>query len=156
MTCSTLIDQAVDAFIAAISSTPEVTGVYEDRTQAFTHADAPAIEVSLREATTDVTGDNHPARSVLKTTLLVELAVYTRNSIDAEGVETSARQQASPIWAEAHARLMADPSLGDLAMRVRWRRSSWRKDGGDAAAGWASHTYEITLALREQNLLAPQ
>ena len=80
----TLIDQVVDAFIAAVSTTPGVTGVYEDRQQAYTHNEAPAIEVSLREATGDVLGDDHPARSVIKTTLLIELAIYTRSAIHAD------------------------------------------------------------------------
>ena len=153
---TTLIDQAVDAFIAAIAPTPGVTGVYEDRQQAYTHSEAPAIEVSLRDAGADVLGDNHPARSMLKTTLQLELAIYTRSAIRADGTEASARSLAGPIWAAAHAQLMADPSLGGLALRVRWRRSTWRKEAADGTAGWASHTYEITLAMREHNLQAPQ
>jgi hypothetical protein len=155
MSTNTLIDQAVDAFIAAVSTTPGVTGVYEDRQQAYEHADAPAIEISLRDATGDVLGDDHPARSVLKTTLLIELAIYTRSAIREDGTEATARSLASPIWLEAHKRLMADPSLGNLALRIRWQRSTWRKEASDGTAGWASHTYEVFLAMREHNLLAP-
>lgn len=155
MTSTTSIDTAIDAFIAAIAPTTGVTGVYEDRTQAYTHDDAPAINVSLTDAAADVLGDQHPARSILRTTVQLDLAIYTRSAIDASGQETSARHLASAIWARAHARLMADPSLGGKALRVRWRRSSWRKESADGAAGWATHTYEITLAMREQDLLAP-
>lgn len=153
---STLIDQAFSAFIAAITPTPGVTGVYEDRSQAYDQADAPAINVTLSEATAETLGDQHPARSVLRTTVQVELAVYTRSAINAAGQEVSARQLAAPIWAGAHALLMADPSLGGKALRVRWRRSNWRKESADGTAGWATHTYELTLAMREQNLLSPQ
>lgn len=156
---TTLIDQAVDAIIAAVTGPSLIdglTGVYEDRQQAYTEADAPAIEVSLREAVSDVLGDNHPARSVLKVTLQIELAIYTRSAIHADGTEASARSMASPIWAAAHARLMADPSLGGLAVRIRWVRCTWRKEAADGTAGWASHIYEVTLAMRENNLLAPQ
>ena len=151
----TLIDQVVDAFIAAVSTTPGVTGVYEDRQQAYTHNEAPAIEVSLREATGDVLGDDHPARSVIKTTLLIELAIYTRSAIRADGTESTTRSLASPIWLAAHSRLMTDPSLGGLASRIRWQRSAWRKEAADGTTGWASHTYEVFLAMREHNLLAP-
>ncbi len=158
MTATTLIDQALDAFKAAIVGTvpiADITGVYEDRQQAYTEADAPAIEVSLRDAGADVLGDNHPARSMLKTMLQVELAIYTRSAMRADGTEASARSMGSPVWAAAHARLMADPSLGNLALRVRWVRSSWRKEAADGTAGWAIHTYEIHLAMREHNLLSP-
>jgi hypothetical protein len=152
---TTSIDQALDAFIAAITPTPGVTGVYEDRTQAYEHADAPAINVTLSEASAETLGDQHPARSVLRVTVQVELAIYTRSAINAAGQEASARQLAAPIWAGAHALLMADPSLGGKAARVRWRRSSWRKESADGTAGWATHTYELTLAMREQTLTSP-
>lgn len=153
---TTLIDDALDAFISAITPTSGVTAVFEDRTQAYTHADAPAINVTLTDAAADTLGDQHPARSVLRTTMQVDMAIYTRSAIDAAGVEVSARKLAAPIWAAAHALLMADPSLGGKALRVRWRRSSWRKESADGAAGWATHTYELTLAMREQDLLQPQ
>lgn len=153
---TTLIDSALDAFIAAVTPTPGVTAVYEDRTQAYTHKDAPAINVALTDAAADTLGDQHPARSVLRTTVQVDMAIYTRSAINAEGTEVSARKLAAPIWAAAHARLMADPSLGNKALRLRWRRSSWRKESADGAAGWATHTYELTLAMRELNLLSAQ
>lgn len=155
---STSIDEAVDAFLAALAplaGTAGVTGIYEDRTQAYTQGDAPAINVTLTEASADVLGDQHPARSTLRTTLQLDLAIYTRSAIDAAGREASSRKQAGDLWQQAHALLMADPSLGGKALRLRWRRSSWRKEAADGAAGWAVHTYELTLAMREQSLAAP-
>lgn len=153
---TTLIDQAVEAFIAAVAPTSGVTGVYEDRTQAYTQDDAPAINITLSDASADTLGDQHPARSILRTTVQLDMAIYTRSAINAAGQEASARSLAAPIWAAAHALLMADPSLGGKALRVRWRRSTWRKESADGAAGWASHTYELTLAMREANLQSPQ
>ena len=130
---TTLIDDALDAFIAAITpvTTTGVTAVYEDRTQAYTHDDAPAINVALTDAAADTLGDQHPARSVLRTTMQVDLSIYTRSAINAEGAEVSARTFAAPIWAAAPALLMADPSLGNKALRVRWRRSQWRQEAAD-------------------------
>lgn len=152
----TLIDQVMNAFVAVVSTTPEATGgVFEDRPQAFTVDQDKAIEITLRESDSQALGDSHPARSILRTALQVELAIYTRAAINGAGVEEPARKLSNPIWASAHALLMADPTLGGLASRVRWRRCSWRRENGDGTAGWASHTYEITLAMREQNLLAP-
>lgn len=153
---STLVDQAVDAFIAALAATPGVGGrVSEDRSTAFVKDDAPAIDVRLMNAEARTVGDNSPLRSVLAATLQVDVAIYTRAAIAADGTEISARQLAAPVWASAHALLMVDPSLGGLAQRLRWQRSSWSKDSADGTAGWAVHTYSLTLAVREQNLLAP-
>jgi hypothetical protein len=155
MTTTTLIDQALDAFVAAVTPTPGVTGVYEDRAQAYTHDDAPAISITLTDAAAETLGDQHPARSTLRVLMQVDLAVYTRSAMGADGQEASARSLAAPVWAAAHALLMADPSLGGKALRVRWRRSSWRQEPADGTAGWATHTYEMTLAMREANLQAP-
>jgi hypothetical protein len=152
----TLIDQALDAFVAIVSTTPEATGgVFEDRAQALTDDQDKAIEVTLREADSHPLSDYNPLRSVLATTLQIELAVYTRAPINSAGVETPTRKLSSPLWASAHARLMADPTLGGLVASTRWRRASWRRESANGTAGWAVHTYEITLAMREQNLLAP-
>lgn len=153
---TTLIDQALDAFVAAVTGTPEaVGGVFEDRPQAFGIEQDKAIEITLREADGQTLGDNSPLRSLVNTVLQVELAIYTRAAINGSGVETPARKLSNPIWAGAHARIMADPTMGGLATRVRWKRASWRSENADGTAGWATHTYEITLAMREQNLLAP-
>jgi hypothetical protein len=152
----TLIDQVMDALVAIVAGTPEaVGGVFEDRPQPFTVGQDQAIEVTLRDADSQTLGDDHPLRSVLRTTLQVELAVYSRAAINEAGQELPTRRLTNPLWAAAHVRLMADPSLGGLAVRVRWRRCSWRRENADGTAGWAVHSYEIALAMREHNLLAP-
>ncbi len=114
------------------------------------------IAVPTTDAAAETLGDQHPARSILRVTIQMDMAIYTRSAIRADRQEVSARSLAAPIWAAAHALLMADPSLGGKALRVRWRRSNWRKESADGAAGWANHTYEITLAMREANLQSPQ
>ncbi|MDP9902615.1 hypothetical protein [Variovorax ginsengisoli] len=152
----TLVDQAVDAFILTLQGIGAgVTQVSEDRSVAFVKDDAPAIDVRLVDAESRTLGDNGPLRSVVAVELQMQLAIYTRSAIDAQGHEVSARKLASPIWSLAHARLMADPTLGGLAQRIRWVRSNWSKDSADGTAGWAVHTYSLTLAAREFNLLAP-
>lgn len=156
MTAPTLIDAVVDAFVAAVAPTPEATGgVFEDRIQALGVDDNKAIEVTLREADSQTLGDDHPVRSVLATTVQIEMAIYTRAAINSAGVEVPSRKLAAPIWASAHGRLMTDPSLGGLAVRVRWKRCTWRREGADGTAGWSVHTYEVQLAMREHNLQQP-
>ena len=152
----TLIDQALDAFVAVVSTTPEATGgVFEDRAQAYTADQDNAIEITLHEAEGQPLSDYNALRSVLVTTLQIELAVYTRAAINGAGIEQPTRKLSNPIWASAHARLMADPTLGGLVASTRWRRASWKRESADGTAGWSVHTYELTLAMREHNLLTP-
>lgn len=156
MMAATLIDQALDAFVAIVSSTAEASGgVFEDHAQAFTAANSNAIDITLRTADSQTLGDSGPRHSVLVTVMQVDMSIYTHSAINSAGVQTPARQLANLIWSSAHNHLMADPTLGGLALRVRWRRASWQRDSADGNAGWATHSYEITLAMREQNLLAP-
>lgn len=153
---TTALDDAVAAFVAALAGTDQVgTRIYEDRPQTYTKGDAPALDVSLKDAVSRVLGDDSPARSVLDVVAEVELAIYTRGALETDGTESSVRQLAAPIWESAHRRLMADPTLGGKALRVRWRRSTWRRDQADGTAGWTVHTYELRLAMRELTLLAP-
>lgn len=153
---TTLIDRALDAFVAIVRTTPEATGgVFEDRAQAFTADQDKAIEITLHEADGQGLSDYNALRSVLATTLQVELSVYTRTAINSAGVEPPSRKLSNPIWASAHARLMADPTLGGLVASTRWKRASWKRESADGTAGWASHMYEITLGMREHNLLTP-
>ena len=152
----TLIDQALDAFVAVVSTTPEATGgVFEDRAQAYTADQDNAIEITLHEAEGQPLSDYNALRSVLVTTLQIELAVYTRAAINGAGIEQPTRKLSNPIWASAHARLMADPTLGGLVASTRWRRANWKRESAAGTAGWSVHTYELTLAMREHNLLTP-
>lgn len=151
-----LIDQVMDALLVTLAGTEQVgERIYEDRSYPFEKEEAPAIDVRLSDADGRTMGDDGPVRSVLAVTMQVQLAIYTRSSIDAAGRELSSRKLAASVWTSAHARLMADPTLGGLAMRLRWLRASWSKDSADGTAGWAVHTYSLTLAMREHNLLAP-
>lgn len=151
-----LVDQVVDAFIAVIGATDGVAGrVSEDRSVPYEKADAPAIDVRLVDADSRTLGDNGPLGSVLRVQLQVDMAIYTRSAITAEGTELSARKLASAVWESAHRLLMTAPSLSGLAQRLRWQRSAWSKDSADGTAGWAVHTYSITLVAQERTLRAP-
>lgn len=153
---SSMIDQVFDVFFQRCQTVALATGgVFEDRQAAFSKEEAPAINVLLKEASAQTLGDAHPARSILRVEMVIELAIYTRSALDGNGVAPSSRQLSSPIWQAAHAALMADPSLGGLASRLRWRRSAWQGSEADGAAGWALHTYEVTTAVRESDLGSP-
>lgn len=153
---TTLIDQVVQAFMARCQTVAQATGgVFEDRQAAFTKAEANAINISLKDAASQTLGDTSPVRSVLQVVLQIDMSIYTRAEIDAAGNSASCRQLSSPIWQAAHAALMADPSLGGLAMRTRWVRSAWQAQDADGEAGWATHTYECKCAMREVDLSQP-
>ena len=151
-----LIDQVLQVFIARCETVALATGgVFEDRQAVFTKDEANAINVVLKEASCQTLGDNNPARSILQAVLQVDLQVYTRAETDGAGYTVPSRVLASNIWQSAHSALMAEPSLGGLAARVRWVRSAWQAQDADGAAGWASHTYEMRIAMRESDLSAP-
>lgn len=153
---STQVDQLMDAFVLTVKGTTEATGgVYEDRAQAYTVDEANAIDITLREAAGQPMGDYSALRGAYSTVVQIELAVYTRGGINADGFEEPARKLANPIWAAAHARLMVDPSFGGIASSTHWKRCTWRRESADGTAGWASHIYEVTLAMRMHNLQAP-
>ena len=152
----TLIDDVISAMLTRLRNTAGIGGrVFEDRSAPYTREDAPAIELRAREAMGATLGDNHPARSVLQVRLLIDLCIYTRSTTDATGNEASVRTLAAPVWASAHALLMQDPSLGGLAARLRWQAVRWERENADGTAGWTTHTYEATLAMRELTLQHP-
>jgi hypothetical protein len=151
---STLIDQAIEAFVAAVAPTSGVQAVYEDLETPLTLEQSPAIIVALKGAEGNAFGDDHPARSTLVAQVEVELSVYTTTTRDDAGLAVqSPRAATNAIWESAHRLLMADPTLGGKALRVRWRRSTWRREGADGLHCWATHTYTLSLALSEQTLL---
>lgn len=158
MSSETLIDSFIEAVLATLAPTAGVAGrVSEDRQRAFTKEEAPAIDIRIVEASSETLGDDHPARSTLQVRVLLDLGIYTRGQVDQYGSETvTPRAAAAPIWLSAHRLLMADPSLGGLAVRLRWRGCTWRRESADGVAGWADHRYEATLAMREQTLQARQ
>jgi hypothetical protein len=153
---STVLDQLMDAFVQAVKRTTQATGgVYEDRAQAYTVDEANAIDITLREAAGQPMGDYAVLRGAYATVVQIELAIYTRSAIGADGSEEPARKLANPIWQAAHAHLMTDPTFGGIASSTHWKRCNWRRENADGTAGWASHIYEVTLAMRMHNLQAP-
>ena len=151
-----LIDAVMDAMLARLQSTTGVQGrVFEDRVAPYTKDDAPAMELRANSASSMTLGDDHPARSTLAVQLRIDLCIYTRSALDVQGNEAATRKLAAPIWASAHQLLMADPTLGGLAARLRWQGVRWERDGADGTAGWTTHSYEVTMAMRELTLQQP-
>ncbi len=119
---NTLIDQAVDAFMAALAGTEQVGDrITEDRSAAFDKDDAPAIDVRTTDADGQTMGDYSPVRSLVRVSLNVELAIYTRSAVSADGTEVPTRKLAGPIWKSAHGNLMADPTLCELTLAMQER-----------------------------------
>lgn len=59
---------------------------------------------------------------------------------------------ADPVIAEAHTALMADPSLGGAALRLRFTGSQPRAARADGTAGIFDLTYEATVVVSERTL----
>lgn len=72
---------------------------------------------------------------LLERTLTVHVGIYTR------GDEPDAL--ADPIAVDVHSKLLADPTLGGLAIDIRLTGASFDAQGADLAAGKLTHDYEI-------------
>lgn len=120
------------AFIT--SSLAGTTGVgariYRSRVEAFAREEAPAIVIEP---------DNDNPRTFsdckLDWTLSVMVVIHTRGTIP--------DQLADPIAADVHSRLMADRTLGGLAIGIIPGQVDWQRDKADLTSLWMVNPYQI-------------
>lgn len=110
--------------------------IYRSRAQAYARSEAPAITISP--------GEEKPANAPrtigasmcrLDNVLPVLIEVYVRGDVP--------DQLADPIGIDIHARMMADRTMGGLAIDVQ--PDGWRPDyeAADATAGWMGQKFLI-------------
>jgi hypothetical protein len=115
-----------------VGTTGVSTRIYRSRVEAFARNEAPAI---LIEPGNDNPGDEPVSTCKIDWRLNVTIAVYTRGQIP--------EQLAGPIVESLHSKLMADRTLGGLAMDTWPGPVDHQKDQADAAAGWTVCTYSV-------------
>lgn len=124
-------EQILSAIATALASTSGVGGrVYRSRVEAFSRNEAPALIIEPGP-------DRAQTYSICKLdwTLDVLVVVHTRGQIP--------DQLADPILLDAHSKLMADRTLGGLAIDIIPTLSDPQRDKADLTSLWQVNTYQV-------------
>jgi hypothetical protein len=126
-------EQILAAIVTTLANTTGVsTRIYRSRQEAFARAEAPCL---LIEPGIDVPSDDPVSTCKIDWTLPVDITVHTRGAIP--------EQLAAPIIDSLHGKLMADETLGGLAMRIWPGPVNHQREQADATAGWTTCTYTV-------------
>lgn len=126
-------ERIVAAMAAALAGTTQVsTRIYRSRVEAFSRSEAPALVVE--PGTDEVLQEVSTCK--LDWRLTVTVAVYTRGG-------TIPDQTADPIVIDVHSRVMADRTLGGLAMDVIPVSVEPIFESADQVAAWTVITFAV-------------
>jgi hypothetical protein len=125
-------EQILAAIATALTNTTQVgTRIYRSRVEAFSRSEAPALVIE--PGTDEVLQELSICK--LDWRLTVTVAVYVRGAIP--------DQVADPIIADVHAKLMADRTLGGLAMDVIPVSVDPQIEKADQVASWTVITWAV-------------
>lgn len=147
MPTPTTIHQAVLAAAqAALAGLPGVASgsVFVELPTAVDAADCPAVNITGGKVLFNNLGSDGPSFDLVEATAELTIKLHTRGSPHT--------QVADPLIGAVHAALMADPSLGGLALRLRLAGSRPTKAPADGTAGTYELVYEVTAAVDERTL----
>lgn len=134
------------AMQAALGSLPDVPAshVHVELPTAVDEDDCPAVVISVAEGRFENLGTDGAAYDLVKAAVTIHVHIHTRGSPHT--------QVADPFIGQVHAALLADPSLGGRAARLRLASS--RPDQAPAAgvAGKYALAYEVVAAVDERTL----
>lgn len=124
-------EQILQAITAALAGTTQVgTRIYRSRVDAFARNEAPALVVEGGSERASVVSN-----CKLDWTMDLVVAIYTR------GITPD--QLADPIRVDVHSKLMADRSIGGLAMDIVPTSVDPQLEKADQPALWMVCTYSI-------------
>lgn len=119
------------AYVAnALEATSGITQVYRSRVEAFSRNEAPVIVVEPAAETA-----REMSTCKLDWTLPVLIVIHTRGNVP--------DQLADPIRVSAHGLLMADRTLGGLALDIIPTATDPQRDKADLTSLWLVCTYEV-------------
>jgi hypothetical protein len=125
-----------DILAAITTSLAGVTGiggrVYRSRQEAFSRAESPSIII---EPISDRSSPSTVSTSRIDWTMQVAITVYARGLVP--------DQVADPVIQSIHSSLMADRSIGGLAMDLWPVAFEPQFDKGDLAIAWIVNTYQV-------------
>lgn len=124
-------EQILQAFGTILAATPGIGGrVYRSQADGLT-----------RDLTPCITYEWSSEDAMSEGTVLAERMLPVSVSVIVRGDTPDAL--ADPIITAAHALLMADPSLGGLALDVTLSAASFEFEGADKTAGRLTHEYAV-------------
>jgi len=125
-------EQILTAVMTALAGTADVGGrIYRSRVEPFARGESPAIVV---EPIND-TAEQNTSLPTLDWSLTVRVAIIVRATVP--------DQAADPIVESAHARLMADLTLGGYAMDVQPQQVGFELIEADQPAGVVTMDYLV-------------
>lgn len=136
-------EQILSAVATALASTSGVGGrVFRSRVEAFSRDEAPAIIIEPGP-------DRAQTYSICKLdwSLDVLVVVHTRGQVP--------DQLADPILLDAHAKLMADRTIGGLAIDIVPTLSDPQRDKADLTSLWLVNTYQVRYRTAIDDLSSP-
>ena len=119
--------------------------VFTQREAPIERDECPAINVTLGPARSEGVLGTEGIHDLLRLAVQLQVSVHTRGEPHLLRADT--------VVAEAHAALMADPSLGGLALRLAFKGSTPRAAVADSnVAGIVDLNYEATVVVNERTL----
>ena len=126
-------EQILAAIASTLAGTVQVgSRIYRSRTEAFARDEAPAIVI---EPGNDSSSPEPVSSCKIDWTLSVLIAVYVRDAIP--------DQAADSIIVDIHSQLMADRTLGGLAMDIWPMMIDPQLDKADVASGWTVCSWQV-------------
>lgn len=133
-------EQILAYMTTALAGTVQVGNrIYRSRVDAFSRAEAPAIII---EPSRDLAQTYSTCK--LDWTLDVDVVVYVRGTIT--------DQLADPIVLDLNSKLMADRSLGGLAIDIVPTSVSYERDKSDLSTLWQVNSYQVRYRTSAENL----
>jgi hypothetical protein len=126
-----------EQILAAIKTTLDGTvqvgsRIYRSRAEAFARDEAPAIVI---EPGNDTSAAEPVSSCKIDWTFTVIIAIYTRDAIP--------DQAADPIIVDIHSQLMADRTIGGLAMDIWPMMVDPQIDKADVSSGWTVCSWRV-------------
>jgi hypothetical protein len=147
-------EQICQAIVRALQDVPGVTGVYRDRSDAFTREESPALLVEcIDEDTEDLGGGQGPWLTVGRhdaNTLRVAVTVVVR--------DPNWQQVADAVRCQAHARIAALMKPGVVYPGIaglRRLRCEWRSASAELPFGYVSQIYAFEYDSRARDIDEP-
>lgn len=125
-------EQIIQALAASVASLPGVSGVYRSRVEAYSRDESPALTIEAGQAIPTI-----HAQCKIDWSLDVLVSAYARGTVP----DTAA----DAVLTAAHALLMADRTVGGLAINVVPGPVTTDLERADAASCWMTAAFTITF-----------